>query len=72
MLRLAQSHARENPTCLRLFRRSDDMLVPSPDDDRRPVKVRPPGKLQMLDQTAADAHGSISTVGIGVSVTPES
>ena len=69
MFRLAQCHARENPKGLRLIRRRDDVLVPSTDDDRCPVKVRPPRELEMGDQTAADTHCSISDTRGDASVT---
>src|SRR5438105_11053840 len=68
VFRLAQCHGRENPKGLRLIRRRDDVLVPSTDDDRCPVKVRPPRELEMGDQTAADAHVSISAAWIGASL----
>ena len=69
VFRLAQCHARENPKGLRLIRRRDDVLVPSTEDDRCPVKVRPPRELEMGDQTAADTHCSISDTRGDASVT---
>ena len=69
VLCLAQGHAGHDAKGQRLLRRSDDVLVPESDDDRRSIKVRPPRQLDVTYEAAADARGDTSFVANGISVT---